>query len=61
LVGGRGPGGRGAEGCVRKYPVMREGDLNLNAKSLVRNYGTRNIDIFEMYFNYFHIDKKILY
>jgi len=53
-----GGGGGGERGCVRKYPVMREGDLNLNEKSLVRNYGTRNIDIFEMYFNYFHIDQK---
>lgn len=47
--------------CVRKYPVMREGDFNLAAKSLVRNYRTRNIDIFEVHFNYCNVDKKKIY
>ena len=41
---------------VGNYPVMREYDLNLPAKSLVRNYRTRNIDIFKIYFNYFNGD-----
>jgi hypothetical protein len=49
----------GGGGCVRKYSVMREGDLSLAAKSLVRNCRTRNIDIFEVYINYFNIDQKL--